>query len=123
MYDDPDSDWCAFQKLHPKLPGMPLLRLLQSQGLLPEATSSPLIDTSAPDASAPAGQQKVNRTPLPWSTLDALLPTEAERLAEAHVDVPPLEEDETVWCLAWSGDGGYLASGGDEGGIRIWKRG
>jgi WD40 repeat protein len=105
---------------------MSLIRLLQSQALLPEpalsaSSSSPLI-ASGGDVSA-AGTNTTKRSPLPASTLAALLPTEEERLAEAQVDVPPLEEDETVWCLAWSGCGGYLASGGDEGGVRIWKRG
>lgn len=40
----------------------------------------------------------------------------------AELEVPPLEEAETVWSLAWSPDGGYLASAGDRGGIRLWKK-
>nr|ODO04327.1 WD40 repeat protein Ciao1 [Cryptococcus depauperatus CBS 7855] len=36
--------------------------------------------------------------------------------------VPPLEEDETIWSLAWSPCGRFLASGGDNGGIRLWQR-
>lgn len=87
-YDDPDSDWCIFQKLHPSLPSTPLT--------IPSTFPSHLID--------------------------ALVPTEEEKKAEAELQVPPLEEDETVWCLAWSPDGRWLASGGDNGGIRLWRR-
>lgn len=52
----------------------------------------------------------------------ALYPTKEEQEADASIDLPPLEEDETVWSLAWAPGGGYLASGGDNGGIRIWTR-
>lgn len=55
------------------------------------------------------------------SLIEALSPTEPEREAQA-LDVPPLREPETVWSLAWSPDGRYLASGGDRGGIRLWER-
>ncbi|WRT64488.1 uncharacterized protein IL334_001420 [Kwoniella shivajii] len=58
----------------------------------------------------------------PTSLINALIPTAEEKEADEQLDVPPLEEDETVWSLAFSPDGGYLASGGDLGGIRIWKR-
>jgi WD40 repeat protein len=51
-----------------------------------------------------------------------LKPTEAERKADEMLDVPPLEEDETVWALAWSPCGKFLASGGDLGGVRLWER-
>lgn len=50
-----------------------------------------------------------------------LAPTEDEQRQDL-LDVPPLEEDETVWGLAWSPDGGWLASAGDNGGIRVWRR-
>ena len=86
MYDDPDSDWLCFQKLHGKLSPSPL---------------------SLPPSS-----------PLATS----LYPTKEEREADASIDLPPLEEDETVWSLAWAPGGSYLASGGDNGGIRIWTR-
>jgi hypothetical protein len=86
MYDDPDSDWMCFQKLHAKLPPTPLS--------LP--STSPLVP--------------------------ALFPTKEEREADESINLPPLEEDETVWSLAWAPGGGYLASGGDHGGIRIWTR-
>ena len=36
--------------------------------------------------------------------------------------VPPLQDPETVWSVAFSPCGQYLASGGDGGGIRIWER-
>lgn len=55
------------------------------------------------------------------SLLEALSPTEPEKEAQS-LDVPPLREPETVWALAWSPDGRYLASGGDQGGIRLWER-
>lgn len=58
----------------------------------------------------------------PSHLIDALVPTEEEKKAEAELQVPPLEEHETVWCLAWSPDGRWLASGGDNGGIRLWRR-
>ncbi|WVQ98354.1 hypothetical protein IAU59_005477 [Kwoniella sp. CBS 9459] len=52
----------------------------------------------------------------------ALVPSAEEKAAEEKLVVPPLEEDETVWSLAWSPCGRFLASGGDTGGIRIWQR-
>ncbi|ORX35885.1 WD40-repeat-containing domain protein [Kockovaella imperatae] len=55
------------------------------------------------------------------SSLPELSPTADEKAIES-LNIPPLEEDETVWCLAWSPCGRYLASGGDRGGIRIWRR-
>ncbi len=36
--------------------------------------------------------------------------------------IPPLKELETIWSLAFSPCGRYLASGGDAGGLRIWQR-
>ncbi|OCF33757.1 WD40 repeat protein Ciao1 [Kwoniella heveanensis BCC8398] len=56
------------------------------------------------------------------SLIAALMPTAEEKAAEQKLVVPPLEEDETIWSLAWSPCGRYLASGGDMGGIRIWQR-
>ncbi|KAK4685225.1 cytosolic iron-sulfur protein assembly protein CIAO1, partial [Tremellales sp. Uapishka_1] len=53
----------------------------------------------------------------------ALMPTPKEKEANESLIIPPLVEDETVWTLAWSPCGKYLASGGDTGGIRIWTRG
>lgn len=46
----------------------------------------------------------------------------AEEEDGASLEVPELEEAETVWALAWSPCGGYLASAGDRGGIRLWKK-
>lgn len=86
LFDDPDSDWLCFQKLHPKRP--------QTAVTLP--STSPLV-------------------PI-------LFPSPAELEADEAIKLPPLEEDETVWCLAWAPGGQYLASGGDNGGIRIWSR-
>lgn len=87
MFDDPDGDWCIFQKLHPQLPPTPLVIQNPSSSLVA-----------------------------------ALSPDETERKAEVELKVPPLQEDETVWSLAWSPCGRYLASGGDIGGIRLWTR-
>ncbi|RSH92443.1 Cytosolic iron-sulfur protein assembly protein [Saitozyma podzolica] len=56
------------------------------------------------------------------SVIAELKPSEAERKADEALDVPPLEEDETVWALAWSPCGRFLASGGDLGGVRLWER-
>ena len=86
MYDDPDSDWLCFQKLHPKLPQTPITL----------SSSSPLVP--------------------------AIFPSRDEQEAEEAINLPPLEEDETVWSLAWAPGGQYLASAGDNGGIRIWSR-
>ncbi|WVR04866.1 hypothetical protein IAU60_001878 [Kwoniella sp. DSM 27419] len=63
----------------------------------------------------------IPRTSSP-ALIKALMPSPEEKEAEDHIEVPPLEEDETVWCLAWSPCGRYFASGGDSGGIRIWTR-
>jgi WD40 repeat protein len=52
----------------------------------------------------------------------AILPTDEEMEAQEHLQVPPLLEDETVWSLAFSPCGMFMASGGDLGGIRIWAR-
>jgi len=86
QFDDPDGDWCIFQKLHPKLPASSLT------------------------------------LPSPSASLRAALEPSAEDKAVEALNVPPLEEDETVWSLGWSPCGRYLASGGDLGGIRIWQR-
>ncbi|ORY21257.1 putative cytosolic iron-sulfur protein assembly protein 1 [Naematelia encephala] len=96
QFDDPDGDWCIFQKLHPKFPPAPLTISLES------SSSRPI--------------------PVTRNLIDNLAPNDEEREAEEKVVVPPLEEDETVWSLAWSPDGQMLASGGDLGGIRIWTR-
>ncbi|WVQ80100.1 hypothetical protein IAT38_002201 [Cryptococcus sp. DSM 104549] len=58
----------------------------------------------------------------PASLAAALMPSPEDKEADEQLQVPPLEEDETVWSLAWSPCGRYLASGGDQGGIRIWAR-
>ncbi|WVO14924.1 hypothetical protein L204_102564 [Cryptococcus depauperatus] len=87
-FDDPESDWCIFQKLHPSLPASPL---------------------TIPTTSSPG-------------LIDALVPSKEEREADEALHVPPLEEDETIWSLAWSPCGRFLASGGDNGGIRLWQR-
>lgn len=100
QWDDPDGDWCIFQKLHPKLP--------LSQINIPRS-----------DAAASPSQGQISAYN---SLVTALLPTPEEREAETYLNVPPLLEDETVWSLAWSPCGRFLASGGDLGGIRIWAR-
>lgn len=86
MYDDPDGDWCLFQKLSPSLPAADLH--------ITSATPALLLGMSD---------------------------TEAEKAATDLV-VPPLQDSETVWSLAWSPCGRFLASGGDRGGIRLWAR-
>ncbi|BEI90349.1 uncharacterized protein CcaverHIS019_0304190 [Cutaneotrichosporon cavernicola] len=55
------------------------------------------------------------------SLREALSPTPPEKEALA-LDIPPLVEDETVWSIAWSPNGRFLASGGDCGGVRLWER-
>jgi WD40 repeat protein len=55
------------------------------------------------------------------SLVSAMGDTPAEAAASELV-VPPLVEAETVWSLAWSPCGRFLASGGDRGGIRLWAR-
>ncbi|RXK37234.1 WD40 repeat protein Ciao1 [Tremella mesenterica] len=134
MFDDPDGDWCPFQKLYPKLSAAPLFLSLPTPANLPN-TSANYLNTSSPPSqdlntttsesdktSTPSGQSSINgQTQLDHSPLSALYPTEEEKAAAA-LHIPPLLEDETVWCLSWSPCGKYLASGGDRGGIRIWTR-
>ncbi|WWC86593.1 uncharacterized protein L201_001470 [Kwoniella dendrophila CBS 6074] len=91
-FDDPDSDWTIFQKLHPKLP------------LIPLTLSSSNSNSSK-------------------SLIDALIPSKEEKELQDKLIIPPLEEDETIWSLAFSPNGKYLACGGDLGGIRIFKKG
>jgi WD40 repeat protein len=86
MFDDPDGDWCLFQKLRPTLPAADLTITADTPHL---------------------------RT--------GMAPTPAEAAA-ASLTVPPLVEAETVWSLAWSPCGRFLASGGDHGGLRLWAR-
>ncbi|WVF69487.1 hypothetical protein IAT40_004264 [Kwoniella sp. CBS 6097] len=72
-------------------------------------------------AKLPATPLTIPSTSSP-ALIAALMPSAEEKAAEEKLVVPPLEEDETVWSLAWSPCGKYLASGGDTGGIRIWRR-
>jgi WD40 repeat protein len=68
----------------------------------------------------------------PFQKLNPSLPiTKAQRTAakpaiseaeEIPFTIPALQEPETVWSVAFSPCGNYLASGGDGGGIRIWER-
>ncbi|TYJ55113.1 hypothetical protein B9479_004252 [Cryptococcus floricola] len=103
-YDDPDSDWYTFQKLHPSLPLSP-------------PTLPALFRTSHPSSSPSSSSSSA-----PQHLIEALLPTQEEQEADAALQVPELEEDETVWCVAWSADGGWMVSGGDTGGLRVWRR-
>lgn len=69
-----------------------------------------------------------------WSPFQKLQPKKAavepSRPEEAaaptapasSLTIPPLKEPETIWSLAFSPCGRYLASGGDGGGLRIWQR-
>jgi WD40 repeat protein len=97
--DDPDADWGPFQKLQPALPA-------QNPDVSPELKDHPSRPVIAAE---PAGED-----------------AEAEGATRADGDefvIPPLKEPETIWSLAFSPCGMYLASGGDNGGIRIWARG
>lgn len=49
-------------------------------------------------------------------------PANGSQTDEEDFSVPPLLESETIWSLAFSPCGQYLASGGDNGGIRLWAR-
>ncbi|KAJ9115131.1 hypothetical protein QFC22_005461 [Naganishia vaughanmartiniae] len=93
--DDPDADWGPFQKLQPSLPAV-------------DPPVAPGIIT--PDnGNVSTSEQKEARETLP--TTDDEFP------------VPALKDPETIWSLAFSPCGMFLASGGDNGGIRIWARG
>lgn len=66
------------------------------------------------------------RLPAQKVDLASLLPsttapgTKEDQEEEFHV--PELKEPETIWALAFSPCGQFLASGGDNGGIRVWAR-
>lgn len=128
QWDDPDGDWCTFQKLHPKLP----ITALSIPN--PAAPSAPTIaspaennDESKSDPTSsippPAASSASPGAIVSFNALAAaLMPTQEEQQAIDHLNVPPLLEDETVWSLVFSPCGRYMASGGDLGGVRIWAR-
>ncbi|TXT13045.1 hypothetical protein VHUM_01446 [Vanrija humicola] len=60
--------------------------------------------------------------PSAGAALLAQMGPSAAELAGRAVVVPPLVDAETVWSLAWSPCGTYLATGGDAGGVRLWAR-
>jgi WD40 repeat protein len=95
--DDPDADWGPFQKLQPSLPA-------QNPDVAPDLVDHP----SRPPRAADADTEKQGDG----------LPSENDEFV-----IPPLKEPETIWSLAFSPCGMFLASGGDNGGIRIWARG
>jgi WD40 repeat protein len=95
--DDPDADWGPFQKLQPSLPAQ-TAKVAQD---LVDPTSRPVSTTVAEDADR----------------------TEDSKIDNDVFEIPPLKEPETIWSLAFSPCGMFLASGGDNGGIRIWARG
>lgn len=132
QWDDPDGDWCIFQKLHPKLrqtalhipsPAVPSPAPTVQAVTGAESTTT---DESAASTTTTEIKQTATTTPGAIASFNALaaalMPTTEEQAAVDHLQVPPLLEDETVWCLAFSPCGRYLASGGDLGGIRIWQR-
>ncbi|KAI5454151.1 Cytosolic iron-sulfur protein assembly protein [Naganishia albida] len=95
--DDTDADWGPFQKLQPSLPA-----------LIPEVVPD-LVDHPSRPARAGETERK--------NSADGETPDNYEFV------IPPLKEPETIWSLAFSPCGMFLASGGDNGGIRIWARG
>ncbi|KAJ9104583.1 hypothetical protein QFC21_002081 [Naganishia friedmannii] len=94
--DNPDADWGPFQKLQPSLPAVnPIV-------------NSGVINTSDNGDVAISEQEEAQETGV--TTNDSFT-------------VPALKDPETIWSLAFSPCGMFLASGGDNGGIRIWARG
>lgn len=93
--DDPDADWGPFQKLQPSLPAV-------------HPTVAPGVRATDNDSSPTPMQEEAEET--------SLAPTD-------EFTIPALKDPETIWSLAFSPCGMFLASGGDNGGIRIWARG
>ncbi|KAJ9098550.1 hypothetical protein QFC19_006318 [Naganishia cerealis] len=94
--DDPDADWGPFQKLQPSLPAVdPTM----ASGLNSQDEQMSLAGDEAKPSSADNDDKNDEFT------------------------VPALKDPETIWSLAFSPCGMFLASGGDNGGIRIWARG
>lgn len=97
--DDPDADWGPFQKLQPTLPAQ------------------------NPDVSPDLKDHLSRPTAATQSAGDDVEAGDTTRADGDEFVVPPLKEPETIWSLAFSPCGMYLASGGDNGGIRLWARG
>lgn len=95
--DDPDADWGPFQKLQPSLPAQ---TAKVAQDLFDPSTRS--VSTTAVGVADHTDDSKTDTD---------------------EFEIPPLKDPETIWSLAFSPCGMFLASGGDNGGIRIWARG
>lgn len=57
-----------------------------------------------------------------WCPIQRLAPPGTRDEAIKDDFVPPLQDPETVWSVAFSPDGQLLASGGDSGQIRVWSQ-